>query len=171
MIILVNVLRSLHVYWLSYIDLLNVILHMKIWLHSLSGIRLHPFKAIHFSQLLMSSPDFTQLCDSESLAWWLLMLFNLLLCAMWFAWLASWLALFWLACVLPCNEWQNFFVLLQSSFSDKLNIENDGWPVTSLTIFRNLGKHSIRRSPSNDEYVSRRINPLHLCNGKRPVRM
>lgn len=63
---------------------------------------------------------------------------------------------------LPCNEWQNFFVLLQSSFSDKLNIENDGSPVTSLTIFRNFGKQFRSLSPSSDEYVSSNIKPLHL---------
>lgn len=65
---------------------------------------------------------------------------------------------------LPCNEWQNFFVLLQSSFSDKLNIENDGSPVTSLTMFKNFGKQLRSLSPSSDEYVSSSIKPLHLRN-------
>lgn len=65
---------------------------------------------------------------------------------------------------LPCKEWQNFFVLLQSSFSDKLNIENDGSPVASLTIFKNFGKQFRSLSPSSDEYVSSNIKPLHLRN-------
>lgn len=63
---------------------------------------------------------------------------------------------------LPCNEWQNFFVLLQSSFSDKLNIENDGSPVASLTIFKKFGKQFRSLSPSSEEYVSNNIKPLHL---------
>lgn len=70
------------------------------------------------------------------------------------AWLALW--------SLPCNEWQNFFVLLQSSFSDKLNMENDGSPVVSFTIFKNFGKQFSNFSPSSDEYVSNSIKPLHL---------
>lgn len=79
----------------------------------------------------------------------------------WYAWCCcsnAWLTLW----SLPCNEWQNFFVLLQSSFSDKLNIENDGSPVTSFTIFKKFGKHSSNFSPSSDEYVSNSIKPLHL---------
>lgn len=72
----------------------------------------------------------------------------------------------WFLWSLPCSEWQNFFVLLQSSFSDKLNIENDGSPVVSFTMFKNFGKQFSSLSPSSDEYVSRSIRPLHLVTGK-----
>lgn len=93
-----------------------------------------------------------------SLTWWLLVLLNLLL----HIWFCSLFVSFWFDCPLPCNEWQNFFVLFQSSFNDKLNIENDGSPVVSLTMFKNFGKQFIKRSPSRDEYVSSRTKPLHL---------